>query len=188
VHQSCYGIPEVPEGNWYCDVCEINQNPKEIVCELCSNFGGAYKRTDDNKWIHSLCALWIPDIYSVASISTDETRYTLRAVDKQRYKLKCYCGKKGAAAQCSFGRCAIAAHPWCVIHNPKGFTNRIVKTEDGEVLCEIFCKQHAVAVKEPIKPKSKPKTNKSFDDLDADEFIEKTWLAVALRRGPPFPF
>lgn len=174
MHQSCYGIPEVPEGNWYCDVCEINQNPEEIVCELCSNFGGAYKRTDDNKWIHSLCALWIPDIYSVASISTDETRYTLRAVDKQRYKLKCYCGKKGAAAQCSFGRCAIAAHPWCVIHNPKGFTNRIVKTEDGEVLCEIFCKQHAVAVKEPIKPKSKPKTNKSFDDLDADEFIEKT--------------
>ena len=182
MHQSCYGIPEIPEGNWYCDVCEINQNPEVTICELCTNFGGAYKRTDDNKWVHSLCALWIPDIYSVGSISSDETRYTLRDVDKQRYKLRCYCGKKGAAAQCSFGKCATAAHPWCVIHNPKGFTNRIVKTDEGEVLCEIFCKQHAAAVKEPIKPKSKPKTNKSFDNLDADDInVEKSATSTTKR-------
>jgi hypothetical protein len=41
----------------------------------------------------------------------------------------------------------------CVLHEPKGFTRRIVKNpEDGEALWEIFCKSHASSVSDPVKP------------------------------------
>ncbi len=64
VHKYCYGILEIPEGDipWYCRVCEKKLNPQEIRCALCPNVGGAYKPTDDGRWVHVVCTLWIPEI------------------------------------------------------------------------------------------------------------------------------
>lgn len=110
----------------------------------------------EDKWAHPLCAAWIVEAYEV---NRDGYPYLkLDSIIPQRYKLKCaLCTKKGACAQCSFGRCTAAAHPWCVLHNPRGFKRRIVKGNEGEVLWEIFCRAHAKAVNEPIKPKHKSK-------------------------------
>lgn len=73
VHQACYGVQSIPEGEWLCDICadsrskqestQISNNhsaagidciPDKTICELCSNMGGAYVRTDDAVSTNSL--------------------------------------------------------------------------------------------------------------------------------------
>ena len=128
------------------------------ICEICSNMGGAYKALDKpGKWIHSLCSSWIPEIYSV-DVKGSPT-LTINRLDKKRFRLRCVlCTGKGACIQCSYGKCCIPAHPWCVLHNPKGFTRRVIRDEDDEIVWDIFCKAHATAVSEPLKPKNKSKS------------------------------
>lgn len=41
--------------------------------------------------------------------------------------------------------------------NPQGFKHRIVKDENDNTVWEIFCRAHANAVSEPVKPKIKAK-------------------------------
>jgi len=41
--------------------------------------------------------------------------------------------------------------------NPQGCTHRIIRDEHGEPVWEVFCKAHAFAVSEPLKPKPKAK-------------------------------
>ena len=141
----------------YCDVCATGEDVSTTVCEVCCNTGGAYKALDKpGKWIHSLCASWIPEIYSVDV--KNEIFLTTKGLDRKRFKLKCVlCSGKGACIQCSYGKCCIPAHPWCVLHTPKGFTRRVIKDEDDEMVWDIFCKVHASAVSEPLKPKVKQK-------------------------------
>ena len=62
VHQGCYGIEELPEGDWYCDVCASGKDIRTVFCELCPNTEDkAYKRTDEDKWVHVNCAFWLPE-------------------------------------------------------------------------------------------------------------------------------
>lgn len=63
--------------------------------------------------------------------------------------------------QCSYGRCTTAVHPWCALRTDQGYTRRIIKDEDNEVHWEIFCKTHAKAVSEPVKPKSNKNKNRA---------------------------
>lgn len=130
------------------------------ICELCCNTGGAYKATDEpGKWTHTICASWIPEIYLAES---DDSIFTLKGVDRRRFKLRCVlCTGKGACIQCSYGKCCIPAHPWCVLHTPKGFRKRVIKDENGQIVWDIFCKAHATAVSEPHKPKVKQKSSAS---------------------------
>ena len=64
VHQRCYGIAEVPEGEWRCDVCarRANRTPSSVRCVLCKGSGGAFKRVsspqgEGGRWAHVLCAV-----------------------------------------------------------------------------------------------------------------------------------
>ena len=83
---------------------------------------------------------------------------TISRLDKKRFRLKCaLCSGKGACVECKHGKCRIAAHPWCVLHNPRGFTKRVIKDEDDSMLWQIFCSAHATSVSEPLKPKPKSK-------------------------------
>lgn len=34
----------------------------DMVCELCPNSGGIFKETDVGKWVHLVCALYIPGV------------------------------------------------------------------------------------------------------------------------------
>ncbi len=48
VHQSCYGIETLPEGDWVCYNCEIFGFKRGLVvkCLLCPKLGGAMKPTN----------------------------------------------------------------------------------------------------------------------------------------------
>lgn len=144
-----------------------------LTCVLCSNHGGAYKPTEKSgQWVHSLCAFWIPEIFTtrIRGVPT----FTLTSLDKKRFKLNCnLCKSKGACIQCSYGRCAVAAHPYCVLTQPQGFTRRTIKDDRGELLWEVFCKPHASAVSEPLKPKAKVKLQDDFEE-EEEEIIYET--------------
>ena len=82
VHQNCYGIDQIPSGNYFCHTCTHFEVDKEflaakkrggppmkltrhpIVCELCPRRQGAFVQvqtlvpTKKVKWVHVGCAKW----------------------------------------------------------------------------------------------------------------------------------
>lgn len=168
--------PKKPNPFRFCDVCEADQNPKTMTCDLCTNKGGAYKMTDKATWVHNICSNWIPEVYQVASpVNISKSVLTLSSVDKKRFRLSCDMCKaksKGACVQCTFGRCISACHPWCMIHDPRGWTKRVAKEpESGEMVWEMYCKTHAHCVAEPVKPRPKPKANSSSSNQPEEEVL-----------------
>ncbi|CAK5267199.1 unnamed protein product [Mycena citricolor] len=113
VHQDCYGIPYIPEGQWLCRKCTVSpENP--VSCILCPNEGGAFKQTVDGEWIHLLCAIWVPET-AVANDVFMEPIVGVEKIQKQRWKLKCQeCGvREGACIQCAKTQCFASFHPTC---------------------------------------------------------------------------
>ncbi|CAB0009582.1 unnamed protein product [Nesidiocoris tenuis] len=70
VHEGCYGVQDsdsvcstdspCPTTPWFCDACKAGL--KNAQCELCPNFGGIFKETDVGKWVHLVCALYMPGV------------------------------------------------------------------------------------------------------------------------------
>jgi hypothetical protein len=48
VHQSCYGVEEIPEGEWFCISCYVfgKRRGRNLKCTLCSRTGGAMRPTN----------------------------------------------------------------------------------------------------------------------------------------------
>ena len=72
VHEGCYGISETAGSvastvssastePWFCEACraELDGPP---ICELCPIIGGVYKQTDVGRWVHLVCALYVPGV------------------------------------------------------------------------------------------------------------------------------
>lgn len=75
LHQICYGVPRIPEGDFFCDRCQyIKLLASEsygkfdyyhaktaVMCCLCPLQHGGLKPTTDGRWAHLCCALWSKD-------------------------------------------------------------------------------------------------------------------------------
>ncbi|KAI8996016.1 hypothetical protein BC832DRAFT_309143 [Gaertneriomyces semiglobifer] len=113
VHQDCYGIPYIPEGQWLCRKCMLSPH-KPVNCVLCPHEDGAFKQTSGQGWAHLLCAMWIPEC-GIGNYSLMEPIVDIDKIPKSRWRLQCYlCHKKGGAPiQCTHRNCYSAFHPTC---------------------------------------------------------------------------
>ena len=119
VHQSCYGVPDVPDDTvgWLCRACEhtggaVSETP---LCCLCPVGGGALKPTTiPSLWAHSACCQWIPET-TVLDIERMEPIDNIANIQKERWSLLCTVCKQrmGAKIQCCHPGCYLAYHPLC---------------------------------------------------------------------------
>lgn len=162
VHQECYGVPYIPEGQWLCRKCQLVGNSRPS-CIFCPNEGGAFKQTNNSKWAHLFCATWIPEV-TIGNPSLMEPITDVEKVPPSRWKLVCYICKQemGACIQCSDGRCYEPFHLTCA--RQAGLYLRM-KTGGGQNTLmdpsqlRAFCHKHS-----PADWKHEHHTDKAFDE------------------------
>ncbi|TPX55277.1 hypothetical protein PhCBS80983_g05446 [Powellomyces hirtus] len=113
VHQDCYGIPYIPEGQWLCRKCMLSPH-KPVDCVLCPHADGAFKQTSGQGWAHLLCAMWVPEC-NLGNFTLMEPVVDIEKIPRSRWKLTCYlCQRQvGAPIQCSNKSCYTPFHATC---------------------------------------------------------------------------
>ncbi|GAK67398.1 bromodomain and PHD finger-containing protein 3 isoform X5 [Moesziomyces antarcticus] len=154
VHQDCYGIPYIPEGQWLCRKCTVSPD-RAVSCLLCPHEGGAFKQTTTGKWAHLLCAMWVPET-GVSNPVYMEPIDSVERIPKARWKLQCYLcrHRMGACIQCDNRSCFTAFHVTCA--RKAGLLFRTERTrvsrhlyddsddsdEDGSEVLRACCHRH----------------------------------------------
>ena len=122
VHQECYGVPHIPEGPWLCRPCSEKKSSAfefRAKCILCPWPGGALRKTTDHRWVHSLCALLVPETAITFSPSDPHDLVDPCSLQSDRAKLRCVLCRGdpkidlGYPVQCSSKMCPVAFHPMC---------------------------------------------------------------------------
>ncbi|KAI9033629.1 PHD-zinc-finger like domain-containing protein [Phycomyces nitens] len=142
VHQDCYGIPYIPEGQWLCRKCMVSpENP--VSCLFCPNEGGAFKQTNTNKWGHLLCAIWIPEVGLSNSVYMEPID-NIDKVPRSRWKLTCYiCRRReGACIQCDHKQCFVAFHVTCARWARLCMRMKSHSLHCDGVVLKAFCDRH----------------------------------------------
>uniref|UniRef100_A0A7I5EB97 PHD-type domain-containing protein n=2 Tax=Haemonchus contortus TaxID=6289 RepID=A0A7I5EB97_HAECO len=168
VHQDCYGVPYIPEGQWLCRRCKLSPSA-QVECCLCPNTSGAFKQTSDGRWAHVICAIWLNEVH-FGNLVFLEPIEGVDASLERRCKLKCLvCRKKmGACLQCSTRSCLKAFHVTCA--QQSGMTMKIESSLDPnnaemmDVQRFVYCHLHA-------------------DDDESDPAARKKRMDEAIRRA-----
>ncbi|KAF5369076.1 hypothetical protein D9758_003051 [Tetrapyrgos nigripes] len=187
VHQDCYGIPYIPEGQWLCRKCTVSpENP--VSCILCPNEGGAFKQTVTGEWVHLLCAIWVPET-SVANSVVMEPVTGVEKISKQRWKLKCsLCEiREGACIQCAKTSCFLAFHATCA--RKEKLLSPMKTTQGSEsVTLTCYCERHLPKEQQELREAALAEEEEEEDeDEQHASKLNKSARAYAktYKPGPP---
>ncbi|XP_053982612.1 bromodomain-containing protein homolog [Hylaeus volcanicus] len=157
VHQDCYGVPYIPEGQWLCRRC-LQSPSRAVDCVLCPNRGGAFKQTDrPAAWAHVVCALWIPEVRFANTVFLEPID-SIESIPAARWRLTCCVCKRrgfGACIQCHKSNCYAAFHVTCAQQAGLCMRMRTVQPANGEPMLvqkTAYCETHT-------PPDYQPSTN-----------------------------
>ncbi|KAL0275675.1 UNVERIFIED_CONTAM: hypothetical protein PYX00_003463 [Menopon gallinae] len=207
VHQDCYGVPYIPEGQWLCRRC-LQSPSRAVDCVLCPNNGGAFKQTDRGHWAHVVCALWIPEVRFANTVFLEPID-SIETIPPARWKLTCYICKQrgvGACIQCHKTNCYAAFHVTCAQHAGLYMKMDTVKEnsnsngEHGPVMVQktAYCDAHTPADAEhrprlpqtpvtPTSPKGKVKEESKQKMKKARRILAKKRTSVPVISIPTIP-
>ncbi|MFH4978641.1 hypothetical protein AB6A40_005350 [Gnathostoma spinigerum] len=152
VHQSCYGIDNLPEDEWMCQVCLLTGYQTSPACVLCPVTGGAMKVTKRGQWAHIVCALWIPEV-RFEDVNHREPITNISDIPDERWMFRCsVCDtKQGACIQCTVSNCSTAFHVSCAFRNNQVMRIEHESTNDDVVRLVSLCERHSRISRSPTK-------------------------------------
>ncbi|KAI0036173.1 PHD-zinc-finger like domain-containing protein, partial [Vararia minispora EC-137] len=186
VHQDCYGVPYIPEGQWLCRKCTVSpENP--VSCLLCPNEGGAFKQNAVGEWVHLLCAIWIPETRVANEIFMEPITGTER-ISKQRWRLRCsICDvRQGACIQCTKSSCFLAFHVTCARKEKLLMPMKASAGLEPPPL-QCFCEKHLPRERVRIREEALAAEAAAAASLERDPKAAKAARAYAkgYKPGPP---
>lgn len=126
VHEGCYGISDSTSVSstvsscstepWFCEACKANAT--DPICELCPNKGGIFKETDVGKWVHLVCALYVPgvafgEVDQLSSVTLFEMPYSKWGAKGCSLCEDVRFSRTGVCIGCDAGMCKTYFHVTC---------------------------------------------------------------------------
>ncbi|MEN2496215.1 MAG: E3 ubiquitin-protein ligase Jade-2 [Marteilia pararefringens] len=145
VHQSCYGIPEIPAEDWLCKPCKLNLS--KPMCYLCGNDTvGAFTsmKSKEVLWAHNLCALWIPEVIYEDVNENTKVRVTAGG-SKRTQNCCCICfqSRIGLCIECNAEGCNRKFHVSCAF--AASFIMLCYVDSHNNIHRECYCNDHLYA-------------------------------------------
>ncbi|XP_028316775.1 PHD finger protein 14 isoform X3 [Gouania willdenowi] len=154
VHEGCYGVDgesdsimssasENSTEPWFCDACKNGVTPS---CELCPNQDGIFKETDAGRWVHVVCALYVPgvafgDIDKLRPVTLTEMNYSKYGAKECSFCEDIRFARTGVCISCDAGMCRSYFHVTCA--QREGLLSEAAAEEDIADPFFAYCKQHA---------------------------------------------
>ncbi|KAG7457504.1 hypothetical protein MATL_G00227850 [Megalops atlanticus] len=154
VHEGCYGVDgesdsimssasENSTEPWFCDACKNGIKPS---CELCPSQDGIFKETDAGRWVHVVCALYVPgvafgDIDKLRPVTLTEMNYSKYGAKECSFCEDARFARTGVCISCDAGMCRSYFHVTCA--QREGLLSEAAAEEDIADPFFAYCKQHA---------------------------------------------